>query len=188
MMKDNKAEEVLRSIEKASVTRFLPIVGPKKGKLLASLVRECNPKLILEIGTLVGYSAILMAQNLRGKEGNIITLEISKRIAAVAERNIKLVGFEKKIKIIVGSALKLIPKLEGKFDLVFVDAAKEEYFAYLKLLEKKNLKKGSIIVADNAKIFADAMHDYLEYVRKSGKYKSEFHDFEHDGMEVSVRL
>ena len=183
----DKAEAVLRKIEQAVQSRFLPIVGRKKGALLESLVTKKQPKLILEIGTLVGYSAILMARNL--KNGKIVCIEISPRAAAISRENIKEAGFEEIIKVIVGDALDALPALEGLFDFVFIDAAKEEYLKYLQLLEKKSaVKKGCIIVADNAKIFADAMRDYLHYVRNSGKYKSQFHDFREDGMEVSVRL
>jgi predicted O-methyltransferase YrrM len=77
--------------------------------------------------------------------------------------------------------------LTGKFDMVFIDAAKEEYFDYLKLMEKK-LHKGSVIVADNAGIFADQMKEYLDNVRSSGKYTSKYMPFGEDGVEVSVKL
>jgi predicted O-methyltransferase YrrM len=71
--------------------------------------------------------------------------------------------------------------------MVFIDAAKEEYFDYLRLIEKK-LHKGSAVVADNAGIFADQMKEYLDYVRSSGKYASKYMSFGEDGVEVSVRL
>ena len=70
----------------------------------------------------------------------------------------------------------------------FIDALKEEYLKYLKLLERsRKLRKGSVIIADNAKIFADEMEDYLRYVRTSNNYTSHFYDFGDDGMEVSIR-
>jgi len=87
----------------------------------------------------------------------------------------------------VGDAIKVIPKLTGKFDMVFIDAAKEEYFDYLRLVEKK-LHKGSVVVADNAGIFADQMKEYLDYARSSGKYASKYMPFGEDGVEISVRL
>jgi predicted O-methyltransferase YrrM len=77
--------------------------------------------------------------------------------------------------------------LTGKFDVVFIDAAKEEYFEYLKLLEK-TLHKGSAIVADNVGFMADQMKEYLDYVRFSGKYDSEYTPFGEDGVEMSVKL
>jgi predicted O-methyltransferase YrrM len=71
--------------------------------------------------------------------------------------------------------------------MVFIDAEKSEYIDYLRLVEDK-LHKGSIIVADNAGIFVDEMKDYLEYVRNSGKYSSEYLPFDGNGVEVSVKL
>jgi predicted O-methyltransferase YrrM len=77
--------------------------------------------------------------------------------------------------------------LQGQFDLVFIDAEKKEYIDYLRLVERK-LHKGSVVVADNAGIFADQMRQYLDYVRSSGKYRSKYVPVEEDGLEVSVKL
>ena len=181
-----KADAVLKEIEKQTEKKFLPILSylaPKKKKFMEELVKKYKPKRILEIGTLVGYSAILMAKNTRGE---IITIEINPNLAEEAKENITKAGFSKKIKIINSNALAAIPKLKGKFDFVFIDAAKDEYFQYLLAIEKK-LSKNSIVLADNTKIFADAMQDYLNYVRFSKKYENTAYDFGSDGMEVSVK-
>jgi predicted O-methyltransferase YrrM len=89
--------------------------------------------------------------------------------------------------VIAGDAIKVISRLRDKFDMVVIDAEKSEYMDYLRLVEDK-LHKGSIIVADNAGISADEMKDYLDYVRNSGKYSSEYLPFDEDGVEVSVKL
>jgi predicted O-methyltransferase YrrM len=89
--------------------------------------------------------------------------------------------------VIVGDAIKVVPKLKDEFDMVFIDAEKSEYRDYLRLVEDK-LHKGSVIVADNAGIFAHEMRDYLDYVRNSGKYSSRYVPVGEDGLEVSVRL
>jgi predicted O-methyltransferase YrrM len=91
------------------------------------------------------------------------------------------------IDVIVGDALEVLPKLTGEFDMVFIDADKSEYMDYLRLAEDK-LHKGSVIVADNAGIFARQMRNYLDYVRSSGKYKSKYVPVGEDGLEVSVKL
>lgn len=163
----------------------LPIIGREKGVLLEKIVKEKNPRLILEVGTLVGYSAILMGMHL--KKGKIISLEFDSHAAEIARQNIAKAGLSDKIEIIVGDARETIPKIKDTIDMLFLDAAKEEYFGYLKLAEPK-LAKNAVIVADNAKIFAEEMRDFLDYVRNSGKYKSTFHDFGFDGVEVSERL
>mgnify|MGYP001592663745 FL=1 len=182
--KKDKTEIVLEKIENQSNHIFLPIVGRKKGRLLEKLIKKLQPKLVLEIGMLVAFSTILMARNL--KQGKIITIEINQEAAEIARKNLNEAGI-KNVKVILGNALKIIPKLKSKFDFVFIDAVKEDYLNYLKLIESK-LNKNAIIVADNAKIFASEMKDYLDYVRTSKNYKSKFYDFDEDGMEVSIKI
>lgn len=77
--------------------------------------------------------------------------------------------------------------MDGPFDFAFIDAEKSEYFQYLSLAEDK-LRKGAVVVADNAGIFADQMRDYLDYVRNSGKYQSRYVQVGGDGLEISVKL
>jgi len=161
-------------------------VGPERGRILVDLIRKIKPKRILEVGTLIGYSTILMGKNLES-DAEITTIELDEEEAEIARRNIRDSEIKAKVRVLVGDALKIIPTLEGKFDLVFLDAAKNEYFRYLKLLEK-NLHRGSVIVADNAGLFAYSMKDYLEYVRRSGKYESRFIHINGDGMEISIKL
>jgi len=182
----SKALMVLKEIEKMTEREFLPIIGPDKGQVLIKVIHETKPKRILEIGTLIGYSAILMAKELDA-DACLTTIEIHAGEAKLARENIERAKVRPKIDVIVGDAVKVIPKLTGKFDMVFIDAAKEEYFDYLRLVEKK-LHKGSAVVADNAGIFADQMKEYLNYVRSSGKYASKYMSFGEDGVEVSVRL
>ncbi|MBI2133910.1 class I SAM-dependent methyltransferase [Candidatus Woesearchaeota archaeon] len=181
-----KDEEVLKSIETLSESVFLPIVGREKGRFLEDVVRKRNPEKVLEIGTLVGYSAIRIARNLA--EGMLTCIEISDDSARIARQNIRKAGFEKKVRVVVGDALNVIPNLGVEFELVFLDAAKDQYFAYLQLLEKNgNIGRGCVIVADNAWICGEDMKDYLSYVRNSSRYRSTFHRFGEDGMEVSIR-
>ena len=181
------AESVLRDIEGLSKDKFLPIIGREKGSVLISVIKKYNPKKILEIGTLVGYSAIMMAKNM--KSGKIITLEIDKDTAKLARENIEKARLSDRIEIMEGDAVNVLKNIKEKFDLVFLDAKKEEYFAYLKILEKnKCIKKGSVIVADNVKIFASAMSDYLEYVRNNENYSSKYYDFGYDAVEVSTKI
>jgi len=112
----------------------------------------------------------------------------------IASKNIKRANMEEKITMVQGDGRTELQKLSGSFDLVFLDAEKTQYLAYLKAVEK-NLDKGSVIVADNVGIFEDQMQDYLEYVRTKGPYKSrtvetllEFSDKTKDAMEISEKL
>ena len=186
MIRLTKADEVLKEIEAMTENEFLPIIGPAKGKFLVETFRNVNPKQVLEVGTLIGYSAILVGKEL-DEDAMITTIEIHKNEAQVAKQNIERAGIPPRVDVIVGDALKVIPTLKGCFDAVFIDAEKTEYFQYLKLTEDK-LHEGSVIVADNAGIFADQMQDYLEHVRNSGKYKSRFVQVGEDGVEISIKL
>jgi len=181
-----KADQVLAEIEESAKHEFLPIVGPTKGKILAQAIEDSKPRRILEVGTLIGYSAILMGKNL-GKDAEITTIEIHPEEAKIAKTNIKRSAILPKVTIKVGDAIKIIPKLKDCYDAVFIDAEKSQYFDYLRLMEDR-LRKGTLIVADNAGIFAEQMQNYLDCVRKSGKYQSKYVSVDQDGLEISVKL
>ncbi len=181
-----KADEILRQIERLSKSHFLPIIGPIKGAVLTSSIRELKPKRVLEIGTLIGYSAIMMGKELPA-DAEIVTIEVHADEATLAEKNIARAEISAKVRVVVGDAKSVIPTLRDKFDMVFIDAEKDEYLTYLRLVERK-LHPETVIVADNAGVFADQMQDYLNYVRSSGKYLSQYIDFGFDGVEKSVKL
>jgi predicted O-methyltransferase YrrM len=182
----SNADEVLRLIEQASEKNFLPIIGPEKGKFLAEEIRKAEPRRVLEVGTLIGYSAILMGKEMDHKS-EILTIELHRDEAELAGKNIVRAKIPTKIQIIVGDALQVIPTLKGPFDFAFIDAEKTEYLQYLNLAEDK-LAKGAIVFADNAGVFPDQMGDYLDYVRNSGKYRSRYIQVGGDGVEISVKL
>ncbi len=182
----SQADLVLQQIEKAAQTSFLPIIGPHKGKYLSEEIRKAQPKRVLEVGTLIGYSSILMGKEM-GLQSEIVTIEIHGDEAELAGKNIVKADIPAKVKIITGNALEVIPNLEGIFDFAFIDAEKDEYYQYLKLAEDK-LRAGAVVFADNAGVFADQMQDYLNYVRNSGKYRSRYIQVGGDGVEISVKL
>jgi predicted O-methyltransferase YrrM len=181
-----KADEVLKEIEEQAEHEFLPIVGPTKGKILVEAIKKAKPKQVLEVGTLIGYSAILIGREL-GTHDKITTIEIHAKEAEQAEKNIRRAQISPQIRVIVGDALEVIPTLRECFDAVFIDAEKTEYYQYLKLAEDK-LHKGTVVIADNAGLFADQMRTYLEYVRMSGKFRSTYFQVGEDGVEVSSKL
>ena len=104
--------------------QFIPSIGPIKGKIITGIIQKYNPRNILEIGTLYGYSAILMADTLKGADEKVVTIEIDKSIAGIARKNIADASLLNKIDVIVGNALDEIPGLNSKFDLLFLDALK----------------------------------------------------------------
>jgi len=181
-----RAEEILRRIEEEARRKYLPIMGPLRGRVLAELVAQLKPKRVLEVGTLIGYSAIFMGKELES-DAEIITIEIDKEEAEIARKNIERAKIKPKVQVIVGDASDIIPTLQGEFDLVFLDGHKSEYLKHLKMIEKK-LHQGSVVVADNAGAYMYSMKDYLDYIRNSGRYKSRFIQQGEDGLEVSIKL
>ena len=193
-MSSSKVSHVLRSLEELAKKEFVPSVGPIKGRIISDIIRKYKAKKILEIGTLHGYSAILMAAALPS-DGKVVTIELDKSIADIARKNIADAELSHKIYVRVGNALEVISNLDLEFDLLFLDAAKNEYLKYLKLAEKKSLKEGAIIVADNVEVSKNEMLDYLHYVRTSRIYKSytiettlEFTPYIKDAIEVSIKV
>ena len=192
---NEETRKVLKRLEKMAEKESLPSIGPTKGKIIAQVIQDYKPRKILEIGTLYGYSAILMSSILPEENGGkVITIEIDNGSANIARKNIEDAALANKVDVIVGDALEIIPKLHEKFDMVFLDGTKEEYFKYLKLVEK-NLDKGAVIVADNVGIFETSMYDFLEYVRNSGRYNSraletelEFNRNVKDAIEISTKI
>jgi predicted O-methyltransferase YrrM len=189
---------VLKSLDEMGTKEFVPSIGPVKAKIIVNIVKKHKPKRILEIGTLYGYSAILMANLLdddtEDSVGAVVTIEIDKTVAEMAKKNIEAAGLLSKVDIIVGDALEVIPKLSGKFDLLFIDATKEEYLSYLERAEKY-LVTGAVVLADNVGIFEKQMLNYLEYVRNTGRYRSqtiqtklEFTEDVSDEIELSIRI
>jgi predicted O-methyltransferase YrrM len=188
-----KPEEVLESIESEVPLRGLPIIGPRRGAVLDEIVERHKPSTILEVGTLVGYSAIRMGRFLE-KEGKLTCVELNEDMAKLARSNITRAGLSDRIRVVVGDAKKVIPTLRGSFDMVFLDAVKGEYVTYLKECERM-LHRGSVVVADNVKSHKGEVAEYLDYVRRSGRYKSSYVEAPSnygsdpgDAMEVSVRL
>jgi predicted O-methyltransferase YrrM len=194
-IRNDKTSRVLKSLVKMAEKEFVPSIGPIKGKIVAKIIKKYKPRNILEIGTLYGYSAILMASMLSSSNGRVVTIEMNKSVAEAAIRNIEDAGLSDKIMVIIGNALNVIPKLDRRFQLMFLDAAKNEYLSYLKLAEKKCLEKGAVVVADNVKVSKNEMLGYLEYVKYSGLYNSEtietileFTPNIKDAIEVSIKF
>ena len=121
--------------------------GHFQGQLLRFLVEMIQPKRILEIGTYTGYSAIALAQGLK-TEGKLITIDVNVELEKMISNFILEAGLSDKIEQITGNALEIIPTLTENFDLVFIDADKQNYKNYLDLVLNK-LNSGGYILTDN---------------------------------------
>jgi len=142
--------EVLKKLDRETHAKVMMprmLSGHLQGQFLEMISKMCQPKLILEIGTYTGYSAIYLAQGL-AKGGRLITLDINEELAEMAKRYWTEAGVSDKIDHRLGNALELIPTIDGPFDLVFIDADKKNYSNYYDLIIDK-MAPGGIILADN---------------------------------------
>ena len=121
--------------------------GQVQGKFLEFISRMINPEYILEIGTYTGYSAICLAKGLRSA-GKLITIDINEELTPMVKKYITLEKLEDKIEVLTGNALQIIPTLTQQFDLVFIDADKNNYTNYFDLVIQK-VRPGGWILADN---------------------------------------
>ncbi|MEN2743850.1 O-methyltransferase [Sinomonas halotolerans] len=135
---------------RAAVEHGMPAieVQPTAGRLLALLVRISGARRVLEIGTLAGFSSIWMAQALP-EGGHLDTLEYLPEHAAVARENLAAAGLAEAVTVHVGAALETLPGLEGPYDLVFIDADKQNDAAYLEWAVRLG-RPGTVVVLDNA--------------------------------------
>lgn len=121
--------------------------GQVQGRLLSLLSKMIRPKRILELGTYTGYSALCLAEGLQ-EGGELITIEHNDELEDTIRRNIALSPDSEKIRLIIGDCKSIIPTLPDDFDLVFVDADKREYPAYMDLIYP-HVRAGGFILADN---------------------------------------
>ncbi|HET7710561.1 MAG TPA: O-methyltransferase, partial [Thermoanaerobaculia bacterium] len=140
-------DALLSRMESLAAEEGQPIADPEVAQFLAILVRVRRPRRILEIGTNIGYSVVVMGRECDA--GAVLeTIEIDERILATAHRFVAEAGIRCRTVFHQGAALEVLPRLEGTFDFVFIDCIKTEYGDYLDLLLPR-LEQGAVIVCDN---------------------------------------
>jgi predicted O-methyltransferase YrrM len=188
----------LKAIEKYAEENNIPIMDKSGLKFLTNYIRLGNVKSILEIGTAIGYSAINMA--LVKDDVVITTIERDEARYLDALKNIKKVGLDKRINLILGDALNL--NIEDKYDLIFIDAAKGQY---IKFFEKyaNNVKDDGAIITDNIyfhglveqkeeiesknlRQLVDKIKGYILFLKNNTEFKTSFYKVG-DGVSVSRR-
>lgn len=157
--------EDLADFTRKNVSQSQMLIGPLEAAVLGFLIRTGGYKRILEIGTFTGYSALSMAENLPS-DGELITLDVNEETTRIAQEFWKKSSHGSKIKLILGRALENLPKLEGQFDLVFIDADKEPYPQYLNWA-LENLSEGGSIVIDNTLWSGEVLNSEAEGSTKS---------------------
>jgi predicted O-methyltransferase YrrM len=174
-LKQFKKEDdpLIIEMEKYAKEFNVPILSEQSADFLDQIIILINPKRVLEIGTAIAYSTIRIARRLK-KKSVIHTIEMSEDNAAIAKENIEKSGLSDKIDLKIGNALVIMPQLQKKYDLIFLDADKEDYkrlFDYSIIL----LKRGGVIFIDNLLWHGFAATNKVpkEY-RVSTKYIREF--------------
>jgi predicted O-methyltransferase YrrM len=163
---------------------------PGDAMMLRILVESTGAKRGIEVGSASGFGAINMGIAFERTGGHLYTLEIDPQTVKVCRDNLKKVGLENTVTCIEGDALKTLPTLEGEFDFIFIDALKQDYLKYLKLVESK-LKPGAVVVGDNVIRSARAMKDFLDYIQNSPDYDTVIIRAsmeKKDGMSISYKI
>ena len=158
-------KEELRKIKQKALEEHIPIIMDDTLEVVDKILKEVKPTKILEIGTAVGYSAICFSEYLQ--EGwRIDTIERDEERISEAKINIKNVGVEHKIKIYEGDAVEILPTLDEKYDVVFIDAAKGKYPFFLKEALRM-IKPTGVILADNILYKGYVMSDYNKHKQRT---------------------
>jgi predicted O-methyltransferase YrrM len=144
---ENPRDPLLAKMEKLAAERGLPISDPEVASFLAVTARARAPRLIVELGTNIGYGSIVLAQA-AGPEAKVVTIEYSEEHCKTARGFIREAGLASRIEVIEGKAIPELEKMKGPIDMAYVDCVKEEYVRYLELLVPRLADRG-VIVADN---------------------------------------
>jgi len=140
-------DSLLEEMEAYSTSNGIPSSDPEVAFFLAITARAISAKRALEIGTAIGYGAIILARAM-GPDGKVMTIDPSEERRRVAKEFISRDGLTAQIEILPGKALDVLPELTGSFDLAYIDAVKEEYPDYLELI-LPIIRRGGVIIADN---------------------------------------
>lgn len=158
-MLDDRVREVLARLEADDAVSPTHQVAADTGRFLFSLVAPQTDCLVLEVGGGRGYSTVWLAAGVRYFSGRVVSLE---RDAAAAERwrrNVAEAGLDEWAELVEGDALETLAAIEDVFDIVFLDAAKEEYERYFELA-RGNVEPGGLVVADNVLSHEDVLGEY----------------------------
>ncbi len=154
------------------------------GEYFYKVTQELKAKRVLEIGTSTGYSGSWFAMALKKTGGKLITLEIDRGRHEQAVMNFQAISVEDIVDARLCDALKELPKIEGPFDVVFIDAWKPDYLKYYELVLPK-VRKGGVILAHNTKNLSRDMRDFLERIQKDPAVRTESLPQSIQGLSIS---
>ena len=191
----------LAQLEKFARERYIPVMLDDTKELLFETVARAQPKRILEIGTAIGYSGIVMLS--ASEHATLNTIEMDEQSAALARKNFEEFGVSERVNIFVGDAREIVRMLTGSYDFIFLDGPKGQYEAFLPYLTDL-LEVGGTLVCDNVLYkglvehipddkrhkhitVARNMHAFLHDITTSERYDTVLHRVG-DGVTVSVKI
>ncbi|HIU02659.1 MAG TPA: O-methyltransferase [Candidatus Onthocola gallistercoris] len=166
---------MIQMIEQEARAAYVPIVRKEMRQLLRVLLTIKKPRTVLEVGTAIGFSAILMAECL-GKDSHITTIEKYEKRIPIARENFKRAGCEDRITLLEGDAMDILPGLTERYDFIFMDAAKGQYIHFLPDILRL-LAPGGILVSDNVLQDGDVVESRYAVVRRNRTIHGRMRDY-----------
>lgn len=193
-------KELILNMEEYASEKNVPIMEKESIAFLMKYIKTNNVKNILEIGSAIGYSAILMASS--NKDTQVTTIERDEVRYMECLKNVKKAGFDSKINVVFQDALELNLSEDLRYNMIFIDAAKGQYTKFFEKYQHY-LAPGGIIVSDNVKFhgyvgnsseiesknlrgLVEKLENYIEYLKANPNFDTKFYDVG-DGLSISVR-
>lgn len=165
----------LEELEKEALDTYVPIIRKETQSFLKVILAMHRPKRILEVGTAIGFSALLMSEYTQ-EDCHITTIENYEKRIPIARSNIKRAGREDRITIIKGDALEVMKGLEGPYDFIFMDAAKGQYIYYMPEAVRI-LSDGGVLMSDNVLQDGDIIESRFAVERRNRTIHSRMREY-----------
>lgn len=166
---------MLDELEKFSIETNVPIIRKEMQTLIKFLLAANKPRSVLEVGTAIGFSAILMAENLPS-DSKITTIEKYEKRIPVARENFEKLGVSDRITLLEGDATEILSKLSGQYDFIFMDAAKGQYINFFPDVCRL-LKPGGILLTDNVMQEGDILESKFAVERRNRTIYKRMRDY-----------
>ena len=186
---ETENSEILETIEQEALATYVPIIRKEMQSFLKVMLRIKRPLRILEVGTAVGFSAILMSEH-APEECRITTIENYDKRIPIARANFERAGKSDKITLIEGDAMEVLKTLEGPYDFIFMDAAKGQYIAYLPEI-LRILEDGGVLISDNVLQEGEIIESRFAVERRDRTIHSRMREYlytlkHHEQLETSI--
>ena len=186
---ETENSEILEAVEQEALSTYVPIIRKEMQSFLKVLLMIQKPMCILEVGTAVGFSALLMSE--AAPEGcRITTIENYEKRIPIARENFRRAGKEEQITLLEGDALEILKSLDETYDFIFMDAAKGQYIHFLPEIMRL-LKTGGILVSDNVLQDGDLIESHFAVERRNRTIYKRMREYlyvlkHHEELETSI--